>query len=92
MDLDVPARDLDPFDEEAEKTLSPGEVEIIDSGCDCFGEVLNSGPQAVLGREFGAGGHQFVALPDEVGTTGLDLLGALGEFGQFDHSDRITVK
>ncbi len=42
LDLDMPAGDLDFFDEQPEQFLPLGVVELVDDGADARGEVLDA--------------------------------------------------
>jgi hypothetical protein len=53
-DLDVPAGDLDVFDEQPEQFLALGGVEVVDDGADVGGEAFDALAQPVAAGEIGA--------------------------------------
>ena len=92
MDLDAPTCDLDALDDEAQKSLPSGEVEIVDPRSRPRGEVLHPLSQAVLGRKLAASSHQLVALSDEVDTPGLHVVQTPSELWKLDHGALVAVK
>ena len=83
-DLDVPAGDLDVFDEQPKQVLALGGVELVDDGADAGGEACYALAEPVSAGEVGA-------LSGEAGAFVLEFALACGDRGgaalQFGHVD-----
>src|ERR1700730_13139063 len=83
-DLDVPAGDLDVFDEQPQKGLALGVVEFVDDGADAVGEVLDAVAGLVASGEVGALGFEAAAFLLGVALACGDRSGAALQFGHVD--------
>ena len=61
VDVDLPASNVDPFDEEAHEALALGEVEGVEGGRNPGGEAVDALAKLVAGRELLALGTQRLA-------------------------------
>jgi hypothetical protein len=61
-DLDMPASDLDVFDEQLQQFLALGGVELVDDGADAGCEVLDAVAEPVAAGEVGPVGGEAGAL------------------------------
>lgn len=80
-DLDVPAGDVDVFDDKAEQGLFQVEVEGVDHGEDAVGEVADAVAELVVAGEFLALGGEGVSGVGEVVAAVFDVGGAALEVG-----------
>ena len=90
-DLDVPAGDLDVFDEQPEQVLALGGVELVDDGGHAGGEALDAVAEPVAAGEVGAFGGEAGALVLEFALPGGDRGGAALQLGHVDQSGLVEV-
>ena len=90
-DLDVPAGDLDVFDEQPQKGLALGVVEFVDDGADAVGEVLDALAEPVASGEVGALGFEAAAFLLGVALACSDRGGAALPFGHVDQPGLVGV-
>ncbi len=91
-DLDLPAGDLDVFDEQPQQVLPLGGVELIDDGADAGGEVLDAVAEPVAAGEAGAFGGKAGALVLGVALPCGDRGGAALQFGHVDQPGLVEVE
>ena len=90
-DLDVPAGDVDLFDDEAEQGLFLGEVEGVDDGVDAGGEVVHAGSELIVAGERGSFVCEVGSLVLQLFSAGGDFGGAALHFGEFDKPALVEV-
>jgi len=90
-DLDVPAGDLDVFDEQAQQLLFLDVVEGVDDGVDAGGEVVHAAAELVVTGERGSFVGEAGSLVLQLFSAGGDFGGAALQFGQFDEPALVEV-
>jgi hypothetical protein len=90
-DLDVPAGDLDVFDEQPEQFLPLGGVELVDDGGHAGGEVLDAVAEPVATGEVGSLGGEAGAVLLEFALACGDRGGAALQFGHVDQPGLVEV-
>ena len=89
--MDVPAGDVDFFDDEAEQGLFLVEVEGVDHGQDAGGEVAHAVAELVVAAQFLALRGESVAALVQVVAAVLDLGGTALQLGQLDEAGLVEV-
>ena len=90
-DLDVPAGDMDFFDEYAEQLLSLRMVKLVDDAADLVGEIGDAAAQQVsVGKRSPLGGEAVAFGPQPV-EAGGDVTGAVLQLWEIDQSGLIKV-
>src|SRR6266487_3724465 len=89
-DLDLPAGDVDVFDQQAQQLLSLWAVELVYYLADLLREVGDAAAEQVPAGECGALGGEGVAFGLQVALPGGDFAGAAVQFGQVG-AQRVVV-
>src|SRR5271155_2759007 len=90
-DLDMPAGDLDVFDEQPQQFLPLGWVELVDDGGHAGGEVLDAAAEPVAAGEVGALGGKASACVLQVALPCGDRGGAALQLGHVDQPGLVEV-
>jgi hypothetical protein len=90
-DLDMPASDLDVFDEQLQEFLPLGGVELVDDGGHAGGEVLDAVAEPVAAGEGGALGGKAGAFALQFALPCGDSGGAALQLGHVDQPGLVEV-
>jgi len=90
-DLDLPAGDVDVFDQQPQQVLPLGAVELVYHFADLPGEVGDAAPEQVPVGERGALGGEGVSSGLLVAQSGGDFAGAAVQLGQVDEPGLVEV-
>jgi hypothetical protein len=90
-DHDVSAADSYFLDDEANKSLASGEVEIVEGCENALGEVADESTQRVVGGQLLALGYQAVLLGAELLVAGVEIFGPPLDFDHLEQPGLVQV-